>query len=781
MLGLKNIKKIYTTGDFTQIALNEVSINFRKNEFVAILGPSGSGKTTCLNIIGGLDKYDSGDLIINGKSTRNFTETDWDAYRNNSIGFIFQNYNLIKHLDIISNVEMGMTLSGVSKDEKRKRALEVLERVGLKDHINKNPNQLSGGQMQRVAIARALANDPDIILADEPTGALDTKTSVQIMELLKEISKDKLVIMVTHNSKLANDYADRVIEFEDGNVISDSNKLSEEISDGSYSLKKTSMSFLTALKLSFTNLKTKRGRTLLTAFAASIGIIGIALVLSLSTGFNKRIVEQETSESLESTHPVIINKINKQFDFSFMDTNIEDVNLLSDESYNEEGITLYDQESDDYKIHINNFNEKFMNHLNSIDKNIASTIGYTRNLNLNIIRKIDNDYKQVSFSKVSYDYDSNNLLNLMSSYPSMLDKNNGSYIEKNYDLLAGQYPTKETDLVLIISHRNELDVNILRALGINVEDLSKKMSYEDLVGMEFKLINNNDFYEKTDLGTFVQTQDLEKAYNSENSMTLTIKGVVRVKDNIIGDTLLDNGIVYSDNLANLVLKNSKNSEIVKAQKEVNYNILNKEELDEATKESLLSYLGGSSAPENIMIFPSSAESKKKIIEYLNDYNLTTDSAEDEIIYNDSSKDVIYNASQMTESLSTVLIAFSSITLIVSLIMIGIITYISVLERTKEIGILRALGARRKDITRVFNAETFIVGSASGLMGILITWLLTFPVNYIIYKMTEFKNIAIINPIHAIILISLSIALTMIGGWIPSKISAKKDPVEALRE
>lgn len=781
MLTLKNIKKIYKTGDITQVALNDISINFRKNEFVAILGPSGSGKTTCLNVIGGLDKYDSGDLIINGKSTKEFNDTDWDAYRNNSIGFVFQGYNLIKHLDIVSNVEIGMTLSGVSSQEKRKRALEVLEKVGLKDHVNKNPHELSGGQMQRVAIARALVNNPDIILADEPTGALDTKTSIQIMDLIKEISKEKLVIMVTHNSTLANKYADRIVEFEDGKIIGDSNKLNEELSDGSYSLNKTSMNFISALKLSFKNVKTKKGRTLLTAFASSIGIIGLALVLGVTSGFKKSLDKPEVD--VETSNPIVINQINKQLSLKFDKSDMEDFTLDDSSNKEKEGISLYDSNTAtdaSYEIHKNNFNNNFMNYINNIDKNIASAIGHTRNLNLNVIRKVDNTYKKVQFSKQSYD--PNLTYSTMSSYPNMLDKGSDSYLKKNFNLVAGEYPTKDTDLVLILNHKKQLDVNILKDLGMDIKNTNNKIDYKDLVGMEFKIVNNNDFYEKTDRGIFVPTQDFKKAYDSQNNITVTIKGVLSEKDNALaGLNLLTYGVAYNDNLVNLVLNNNKDSEIVKAQKDVNYNIFTKQNINQDTKDSLLTYLGGSDTPQGIIIFPTEPKKKKEIINYLDKYNSNVKSKEDKIIYDNPSKDVIYNVSQLMDSFSKIFIVFSIIILIVSVIMMGIITYISVLERTKEIGILRALGARKVDISRVFNAETFIVGSLSGIIGILISYILIFPVNMILEKMTEVKNIASLNPLHAVLLIVLSIVITVLGGWIPAKVSASKNPVEALRD
>ena len=482
MLTLKNIKKSYTTGDFTQVALDGVSVNFRKNEFVAILGPSGSGKTTCLNVIGGLDKYDSGDLIINGKSTKEFNDTDWDAYRNNSIGFIFQSYNLINHLDIISNVEMGMTLSGVSVSEKRAKALEALDRVGLKDHVHKRPNQLSGGQMQRVAIARALANDPDIILADEPTGALDTKTSVQIMELIKDIAKDKLVIMVTHNPELAHDYADRIIEFKDGNIVSDSNTLLKGITDGSYSLKKTSMNFLTALKLSFTNIKTKKGRIFLTAFASSIGIIGIAVILSLSSGFNTKIEEVQSDTLAE--YPITISQTSQEIDMEAIHEEMTSNATGNKEYTDSDEVFLYDQ-SENIKSHVNNFSDDFMEYLKNINKDICSSIGYTRIASMNLISKIDGKYKSATFSSASGN--SPMASTTISSYPEMIDNNGGSYIERNYDVLVGEYPTKDTDLVLVVDSKNRVDENVIKSLGIDIDDVDS-IDFDEIVGMKFKLV-----------------------------------------------------------------------------------------------------------------------------------------------------------------------------------------------------------------------------------------------------------------------------------------------------
>ena len=773
MLSLKNIKKSYTTGEFKQIALNGVNLNFRENEFVAILGPSGSGKTTCLNIIGGLDKYESGDLIINGKSTKEFKDSDWDAYRNNSIGFIFQSYNLINHLSILDNVEMGMTLSGVSASEKHKKAKEALERVGLKDHIHKKPNQLSGGQMQRVAIARALSNDPDIILADEPTGALDTKTSVQIMELIKDIAKDKLVIMVTHNPELAKEYADRIVEFRDGNVISDSNPLIEENISSSYSLKKTSMSFITALKLSGMNIKTKKWRTFLTAFASSIGIIGIALILSLSNGFDKQIDDFQ-SDTL-SGFPILISKESVEIDMNDMKEQRNKMfGLGSDEGKFPDVEVLYPYDSEENKkVHTNNITEEYLNYIENIDKNLISGLGYTRLVNMNLVKMVDGVATTINQQNLN-----------LSSYPISTEENKNGYLEKNYDVLYGSYPKDMTDLVLVIDEYNKVDMKVLEALGINAN--KDEINFDDIVNYEFKAVLNDDYYKK--MGNFFTVSsnpsNMNDLYNNENSITLRISGIVRLK-NGVNISLLPSGISYSDDLAKYFIEKSKDSEVVKAQEEVDYNIFTGESFSnnqmnlKSTKENILASLGGSEIPYMITIYPKDFTTKDEVLAYLDKWNDNKEK-EDYIVYNDMASTFVSLSSGIMDAITLVLIAFAAISLVVSLIMVGIITYISVLERTKEIGILRALGARKKDIARVFNAETFIVGSLSGLLGIFIAYGLTFPINSILYKTTELENIAVLNPIHAIILVIISVTLTMIGGSIPAKIASKKDPVEALR-
>lgn len=764
MLELKNIKKSYTLANFTQTALNDVSLKFRKNEFVAILGQSGSGKTTLLNIIGGLDHYDSGDLIINNKSTKKFKDTDWDAYRNNCIGFIFQSYNLISHISILSNVELGMTLSGVSKKERRQKAIEVLKKVGLENHINKKPNQLSGGQMQRVAIARALVNNPDIILADEPTGALDSKTSVQIMELIKEIAKDKLVIMVTHNSELAHDYANRIIELKDGNIISDTNKLEKQNNNKTYTIKKTAMSFFTALSLSFNNIKTKKGRTLLTAFASSIGIIGISIILSLSNGFDMQI-DQFEKDTL-SSFPITISRQATEMTAEDMMSMTPD---KSDSYIDKEVIYPYDTASS-LLIHQNVFTDDYLNYINNINPDYTIGISYLRTMSLNMLVKNDD--------KINYV----NNLNL-TSLPKELKENEESFLESAYDLLKGSYPEDKTEIVIAVNEKNRLEKNILEALGIDTT--KEEISFDELIGKEIKIILNDDFYINNN-NYFVPNMNYDEMYNE--GITLKIVGIVRGKEDnmlaqIVNTMSMSQGagnILYSNELAEYIIEQNKDSLIVKAQQDLDYNILTGEKFTENyTKDDMLTYLGAKDIPYMINIYPVDFESKENIINYLNDYNKDK-SDEDKIIYTDLADTFSTLSSNIMDAIGWVLIAFSGISLIVSSIMIGIITYISVLERTKEIGILRSLGARKKDVSRVFNAETFIIGLASGLIGIVIARLLLFPINTILKDLTNLDNVAVMNPIHTLILITVAIILTLIGGLIPAVIASKKNPVEALR-
>lgn len=767
MLELKNINKSYQTGDFVQHALKNVSIEFKKNEFVAILGPSGSGKTTLLNIIGGLDRYDTGDLIINQKSTKDFKDCDWDAYRNNCIGFVFQSYNLIGHIDILQNVELGMTLSGVSYIERKKRAIEVLTKVGLKDHLHKKPNQLSGGQMQRVAIARALANNPDIILADEPTGALDSKTSVQIMNLIKEIAKDKLVIMVTHNPGLAHEYAGRVIEMKDGGVVNDSRKgtVKKEAIEP-YKICKTSMNFFAALRLSLNNIRTKKGRTLLTAFASSIGIIGIALILSLSNGFDRQIdiFEQNTLSSL----PIVVSRQSMDLTEETMSQLQEDMSS-SEADYPETRYVIPIETMMDEYTHENKITEEYVNYVEQLNPDSISGISYTYTLGLNLLQKVDDKVVLLNSQDIG-----------IQSMPHILTDNKEGYMDLHYDVLAGKFAENKDEIVLVVDSKNQVSKDILKALGI-VSD--ENISFDTLLNSTIKLIYNDDYYINHG-NYYIPSNDLESVYNNESNLTLKVVGIIRLKSDF-PSYVASCGIMYTNQLLEDVILHNSTSKVVEAQRNANYNVLSGEMIDTSTlegkeaKENLLAYLGDFSTPYAIFIYPNDFEMKNEVTAYLDQYN---DGLEEEerLVYIDQASLMSSLSSSIMDAITIVLVVFSSISLIVSSIMIGIIMYISVLERTKEIGVLRSLGARKKDISRVFNAETFIIGVTSGLIGIFVAWLLLFPTNSILYKLTNLENIAVMNPVHAIVLITVSVILTLIGGFIPAKLASKKDPVVALR-
>lgn len=776
MLQLKDIKKYYKVGETTTKALDGVSVDFRQKEFVAILGPSGSGKTTMLNVIGGLDNYDSGDMVINGKSTKDFKDSDWDAYRNNSIGFVFQSYNLIGHLGIIENVELGMTLSGVPKEEKRKKAEEALNRVGLSTHMHKKPNQLSGGQMQRVAIARALANNPDILLCDEPTGALDTETSIQIMELIRELSKEKLVIMVTHNPELANQYADRIIEFSDGKILADSHPHIERPKNDQFNLRRTKMSFWTALKLSFNNIRTKKGRTFLTSFASSIGIIGIAIVLALSTGFQKQI--DSTQSETMSKFPITISKVTTS------QTNNSAALGASKADYPNKKTITAKTSNEDKAQHTNKIDQKYVDYVNDIDPDLSNNIGFTRSTGINLLREIDGKAQPVSFSNASPDNDALSFSSTMASmtgvgvstFPTQLTADKGNFLKDNYSLLAGSYPSATTDVVLIVDGNNNTNINALKNLGFDVKE-DQKFDFDQIIGTTLKLVNNNDYYSQLPTGTFIPNSDYDKMYN-DSTEELKIAGILRVKSSSTMN-LLSPGIAYSDQLTTQIVDKNKDSEIVKAQRDSDTNVMTTEKLDASAKETFISYLGGDSLPSSIMIYPNNFEDKEKVLDYLDDYNKGK-SEEDKIIYSDLAGTMTELTGGLMDAITYVLVAFAGISLVTSMIMISIITYTSVIERTKEIGVLKALGARKKDITRVFDAETCILGISSGILGILIAWLATFPINSILYSMTDLKNVAQLNPIHALILVVVSTILTMLGGHIPARMAAKKDAAIALR-
>lgn len=781
MLELKNIKKTYRVGDIETVALSDISVTFREKEFVSILGTSGSGKTTCLNIIGGLDRYDSGDLIIKGKHTKDFSQKDWDAYRNNSIGFVFQSYNLISHLSIVANVELGMTLSGVSKAEKRKRALDLLRQVGLSEHLHKKPNQLSGGQMQRVAIARALANDPEILLCDEPTGALDTETSKQIMQLIKQVAKDRLVIMVTHNPELAREYSDRIIRFSDGRIISDSDPYTAEEKPDSFKLKRTRMSFFTALSLSANNLRTKKGRTFLTSFASSIGIIGIALIIALSDGFKLQI--QDFQSDVMAEFPIIISQMGMSMsaeDMNDMHAQMTQGGTGTDKYADSDRAYIYDP-AENTVIHQNKFTDEYLDYLNGIDPGICKSIGSTYLVNMNLIGKNESGYFSAALSAGMSSTGSVGAANGISgmgisSYPENLSGDE-SYLSANYDLLLGSYPSDIYDIVLIVDSRNRLPVGVLGSLGFDAETTDTVL-FSDIVGKEYKLISNNDYYIPTQFGTYLPTGDPETAYNAAESKTLRICGVLRQKEDS-ASALLNSGLAYSDALAREVINDCLDSDIVKAQQEADYNIFTREEISDEAKQQLTAYLGGSATPFMLMVFPKDFDSKEKVLEYLDDYNHSV-SKDDMVIYTDLASTMSSMTNGIIDGILIVLLAFAMLSLVVSIIMICIITYTSVLERTKEIGVLRALGARKKDITRVFVAETCLLGLFSGLLGIGIAYVLCLPTNMILESLTGLVGVAQLNIVYALLLVVIATAMTMLGGFIPSVIAANKDAVVALR-
>ena len=760
MLEIKNISKSYKTGDFVQHALNNVSIKFRENEFVSILGQSGSGKTTLLNILGGLDRYDKGDLIINNKSTKKFKDTNWDSYRNNCVGFIFQSYNLISHISVLENVELSTTLSGYSRKRRKKLAIEALKNVGLEKHIHKKPNQLSGGQMQRVAIARALVNNPSIILADEPTGALDSKTSIQIMELIKEISKDKLVIMVTHNNELANKYSTRVIELKDGKIEHDTNPIEDkEKNDSTLKIKRTKMSYKSAISLSFNNLRTKKGRTIITSLASSIGIIGIALILSLSNGFKIKIDEFE--KDTLSQAPIIISK--QSVDMKQLSNKKKD-NLK--EYTNKKKI--YKQDVVENTIHENKITNEYVNYVKKIDEKLIDGISYIDTVRLNMLIKDNNKVKTVDTT------------NLFTSLPSGLNGEKSKLIDNNFEVIEGEYSNELEDVYILVDSKNRINSTMLKAIGYE----SDEIDFKDIIGKEFKVVLNNDYYDKIG-DAYIPNSDYEALYNNKNNITLKIKGIIRgKKDNKFAE-ISGSGLLYTNKFINYFKEQNKNSDIVKRQREINYNIFTGEVFDIDTKEGkdaknlVLTALGDDLPPMSIQLFPKDFDTKEKVVKYLDKYNKGK-IKEDKIKYLDQAEMVTSLSGNIMDAITIVLIAFSSISLIVSSIMVGIITYTSVLERTKEIGILRAIGARKKDISRVFKSEVLIIGFFSGVLGILIARLLIIPINKIIEKLAGLEGVAKLNPTHAIILITISVLLTLIGGIIPARVAAKKDPVIALR-
>ena len=865
MLKLKNIKKTYVSGDEKVEALKGINIEFRKSEFVSILGQSGCGKTTLLNIIGGLDRYTSGDLIINGKSTKDFKDRDWDAYRNYSVGFVFQSYNLIGHQTVLSNVELALTISGVSRKERKQRAIKALEEVGLKEQIHKRPNQLSGGQMQRVAIARALVNNPDIILADEPTGALDTKTSVQVMEILKKISKDKLIIMVTHNPELAEKYSSRIIKILDGKITDDSDPIEHQKEEKKKDTKKrrTSMKFLTALRLSLNNLMTKKGRTILTSFAGSIGIIGIALILAISTGVQNYINKVE--EDTLSSYPITIEE--STVDMSSLMQSMSGENTDNAENKEEGKAYSADIMNDmittlSNKKQSNNLKElkKYLDDGNNeITKN-SNSIKYGYDLNINLYRaNTDNGIVRVNPSTVMNAFGMGDMIEaqnnsaMSSVFGSSMMTNtdicfemldNQQLLESQYDLVKGNWPKQYNEVVLVLKEDGRIDDYTLYSLGLKDQselkdkwkavENGKKLdenqestsySYDDLLNLQFKLLLNSDYYQKQN-GLWVNKEDDDNYLKEKinNAETVKVVGIIKQNEQSAVSTSVTSGIGYTKQLKEYVIEKSNDAQIVKEQKEnkdvnvfsglkfptdedtsstenltteqrIAMSKLSSEEIakmmeaysanKDASYEKNLQKLGAVDidTPTSISIYPKDFESKDKISSAIEEYNQKQrDDGKEEntISYTDIVGTMMKSVSQIINTISYVLIAFVAISLIVSSIMIGIITYISVLERTKEIGILRAIGASKKDISRVFNAETLIIGLISGLIGIGITVLLTFPINSIIYAITGVKVVTAVPFKAGVVLVLISMFLTIIAGLIPAKIASKKDPVIALR-
>ncbi len=866
MLKLKNIKKIYVSGDEKVEALKGINIEFRESEFVSILGQSGCGKTTLLNIIGGLDRYTSGDLIINGKSTKDFKDRDWDAYRNYSVGFVFQSYNLIGHQTVLSNVELALTISGVSRKERKQRAIKALEEVGLKEQIHKKPNQLSGGQMQRVAIARALVNNPDIILADEPTGALDTKTSVQVMEILKKISKDKLIIMVTHNPELAEKYSSRIIKILDGKITDDSDPIEHQKEEKQQDTKKrrTSMKFLTALRLSLNNLMTKKGRTILTSFAGSIGIIGIALILAISTGVQNYIDKVE--EDTLSSYPITIEESTVDMS-SLMQSMMGDDTESNTENREEERAYSADIMNDmittlSNKKQNNNLKElkKYLDEGNNeITKN-SNSIEYGYDLNINLYRAdTDKGIVRVNPSTVMNAFGMGDMIeaqnnSAMSSVfgSSMMTntdicfemRDNQQLLESQYDLVKGNWPKQYNEVVLVLKEDGRIDDYTLYSLGLkNQSELKDKWkavengekldenqestsySYDELLNLEFKLLLNSDYYQKQN-GLWINKEDDENYLKDKinNAETVKIVGIIKQNEQSAVSTSVTSGIGYTKQLKEYIIQKSNDAQIVKEQKEnKDVNVfsgldfptddnttsmenltteqrlamskLSSEEIaqmmetysanKDASYEKNLQKLGAVDidTPTSISIYPKDFEAKDKISKAIDEYNQKQrDDGKEEntISYTDIVGTMMKSVSQIINTISYVLIAFVAISLVVSSIMIGIITYISVLERTKEIGILRAIGASKKDISRVFNAETLIIGLISGLIGIGITVLLTLPINSMIYAVTGVKVVTVVPFKAGVVLVLISMFLTIIAGLIPAKIASKKDPVIALR-
>lgn len=862
MLKLVNITKTYKTGDLTQDALKNISVNFRENEFVSILGQSGSGKTTMLNLIGGLDRYTSGDLIINNKSTKDYKDKDWDSYRNHSVGFIFQSYNLIPHQTVLSNVELALTLAGVSKAERRKRAENALIDVGLKDHMHKKPNQMSGGQMQRVAIARALVNDPDILLADEPTGALDSETSVQIMNLLQNIAKDKLVIMVTHNPELAEQYSTRIINLLDGEITDDSNVYNPDLEEQAESYKKpkkVSMSLFTALSLSLSNLSTKKGRTFLTSFAGSIGIIGIALILSLSSGMQAYILKVQ--EDTLTSYPITIQS--ETIDISgIQDSEMQMINDVMNKDDEHELDKVYQRgfvgdriKMENVQIQNNNL-ERFKQFLDSSDGDIitenTSAILYGYDMNLQIYKETGDKYTKVNPSPLFEDRETNEMETMMASSLGMSNSvfaemiGNAELLETQYDVVAGNWPENYNEVVVVTDENNQISDMTLYVLGMKDQDTyndikdkitngekvdkvdydNVEFTYDEILNQKFKLLMNTDYYEKSeDIWADRSIDDQYMKTLLDDALELKVVGIIRPAENAAAEPI--NGTIgYNSDLVDHVITKTNDSAIVKDQinrkdvdvfnnKEFSTEPISEQEFIANLEENQRAYFMSLSVeertafidqystaskstydnnmktlgvvnkekPSSINLYLKDFEARDKVIGSIDEYNQTQIDNKNEdytITFTDVIGMMISSMISIIDMITYALIGFVSISLVVSSIMIGIITYISVLERVKEIGILRSVGASKKDIVRVFIAETMIIGLISGLIGIGVTILINIPINSIIHSLTGVSKISVLPTVSGAILVGISVFLTTIAGFLPARMASKKDPVEALR-
>ncbi|MBF0746652.1 ATP-binding cassette domain-containing protein [Gemella sp. 19428wG2_WT2a] len=778
MLELKNIVKEYNLGGVKSTALKNVSIAFPQSEFVSILGASGSGKTTMLNIIGGIDKYTSGDLVIAGKSSKDFKDKDWDAYRNGTIGFVFQAYNLISHLTVLDNVKLALSISGISSREAIEKSKDALERVGLAEHINKKPGQLSGGQMQRVAIARALVTNPKIILADEPTGALDSKTSVQIMELIKEISKDKLVIMVTHNPELAKEYSDRIVRVADGEIVEDTKPYSLENSEGStYIASKTAMSLKDAVKSSFNNLLTKKLRTFLTVLASSIGIISIALVLSISEGMNGYISKLEGDNV--STMPLTIMNQQPTEGVRIARTS-EDTGESSDANSSKiKASSANDLHTNKYSEDILGNGQTFIKYFEENAKDYYKNIEYTNAYGLkSLVKNYNNQVQEVKIEDAET-FGNSTIFSKLSTDKSVLTSQFDivAKLDENFDYI------KDNEMILFVGKDNSLDKSILRALGY---DDNANLEFKDLLGKEISVVDNDNYFEEVS-GIYVPKKADDNAYNSG----VKAKIVAVAKPNADNVSRTGYSLGYTSALEKTMLEKEKNSKIVAAQKkDTSKNVMTKQDLKDNELENVLGYLGASEKPISIAIYPKSVDDKAKIENVIVDYNKKVENKypndasaaeKNSIKYMDISVAITGILGEIITTITIILTSFAAISLVVSSIMIGILTYVSVVERTKEIGILRAIGARKKDITRIFNAEAGLVGLISGLTGVLIAATLSLPLSSVIKNAIKVESFKASLPLdQAIYLIGLSLILTLLASIIPARIAAKKNPVEALR-